>query len=279
MGSRSARLDQANDKGDNNVSLKTRLLVGASTLTLAAGGMLVAAAPAAHAAPTVIGGCGGAVLLGTITPALTDQTQIGVVAKTKLLKDQTTKVAISGNCAVAVRPGDPIQPAGGLANGGTLTPKAEAASLLGNSSCANGATAVAADATAAAAWPLNGKITWTMTQLNALAKPFAIQADVEALGFNAAAGPDVLDIGGIVLKGAGVGAIVSGNIWFDPVAKTGGPSGYNTGYELDLAQALGCADGTPNNASIGTILSGGGGGSSTSLLGSSASGAVFSLGE
>lgn len=118
-----------------------------------------------------------------------------------------------------------------------------------------------------------------MTQLNALAKPFAIQADVEALGFNAAAGPDVLDIGGIVLKGAGVGAIVSGNIWFDPVAKTGGPSGYNTGYELDLAQALGCADGTPNNATIGTILSGGGGGSSTSLLGSSASGAVFSLGE
>jgi len=276
MGSRSARLDQANDKGDNNVSLKTRLLVGASTVALAAGGMLVAAAPAAHAAPTSIGGCQGAVLLGTITPALTDQTQIGVVAKTKILKDLTTKAAIGGTCATAVRPGDPIQPAGG---GVLLNPKAEAASLLGNASCANGATAVAADATAAAAWPLNGKITWTMTQLNALGKPFAIQADVQALGFNAAAGPDVLDIGGIVLKGAAVGASVTGNIWFDPVAKTGGPTGYNTGYELDLAQALGCADGTPNNATIGTILSGGGGASSTSLLGSSATGAQFSLGE
>lgn len=255
--------------------LKTRLLAGASTLALAAGGILVAAAPAAHAAPTSIGGCQGAVLLGTITPALGDQTQIGVVAKTKILKDLTTKTAIGGTCATASRPGDPINPPGGAV---LLNPKAEAASLSGNASCANGATAMAADANAAAAWPLNGKITWTMTQLNALAKPWQIQADVEALGFSPT-GPDVLDIGGIVLKGAAVGAIVSGNIWFDPVSKTGGPTGYNTGYELDLTNALGCADGTPNNASIATVLVGGGGASSTSLLGSSATGAQFSLGE
>lgn len=255
--------------------LKTRLLAGASTLAIA-GSMFAMAAPAAHAAPTVVGGCGGQVALGTITPALGDQTQIGVVAKTKLLKDLTTKTAIAGDCSSAVRPGDPIHPAGGLVS--PLTPKAEAASLLGNASCANGATAQAADATAAAAWPLNGKITYTMTQLNALGKPYAIQADIEGLGFNPA-GPDLLDVGGIVLKGAAVGAIVSGNIWFDPVAKTGGSSGYNTGYELDLTNALGCADGTPGNASIGTVLVGGGGASSTSLLGSTASGPVFSLGE
>jgi len=252
------------------------MLAGASVLAIA-GSMAVAAAPAAVAAPTVIGGCGGQVALGTITPALTDQTQIGVVAKTKLLKDLTTKTAIAGDCSSAVRPGDPIHPAGGLVS--PLTPKAEAASLLGNASCANGATAVAADATAAAQWPLNGKITYTMTQLNALGKPYAIQADIEGLGFDAVAGPDVLDIGGIVLKGAAAGAIVSGDIWFDPVAKTGGPTGYNTGYELDLGQALGCADGTPNNATIGTVLVGGGGASTSSLLGSSASGPVFSLGE
>jgi hypothetical protein len=253
------------------------MVVGASTLALAAGGMLGVAMPAAHAAPTVIGGCGGQVGLGTITPALTDQTQIGVVAKTKLLKDLTTKTAIAGDCSSATRPGDPINPAGGLVS--PLTPKAFAASLTGNASCANGATAQAVDATAAAAWPLNGKITWTMTQLNALGKPYAIQAGVEALGFNAAAGPDVLDLGGVVLKGAAVGAIVSGNVWFDPVAKTGGPTGYNTGYELDITPALGCADGTAGNASISTVLIGGGGASATSLLGSTATGVAFSLGE
>jgi len=258
------------------VQIKTRLLAGASTLAIA-GSMIAVAAPAAQAAPTVVGGCGGSIILATITPALGDQTQIGTVVKTKLLKDLTTKQAIAGDCSSAVRPGDPIHPAGGLVS--PLTPKAEAASLLGNASCANGATATAADANAAAAWPLNGKITWTMTQSNALAKPYAIQADIQGLGFNAAAGPDVLDVGGIVLKGAAVGATVTGDIWFDPVSKTGGSSGYNTGYELDLTNALGCADGTPNNATISTVLSGGGGGSSTSLLGSTANGVSFSLGE
>jgi len=257
------------------VHLKTRLLAGASTLAIA-GSMFAMAAPAAHAAPTVIGNCQGQIALGTLTPAITDQTQIGVVAKTKLLKDLTTKAAISGDCSSASRPGAPEAPGGGLIS--PLTPKAEAASLLGNTGCANGATAVAADGTAAAAWPLNGKITYTMTQLNALAKPWAIQADIETLGFNAGAGPDVLDVGGIVLKGAAVGAIVSGNIWFDPVSKTGGTSGYNTGYELDLTNALGCADGTPNNATISTVMIGGGA-TSPSLLGSTASGPVFSLGE
>jgi hypothetical protein len=274
---------------ETKLSLKTRLLAGASCLTLAAGGMLIVAAPAAHAAPTPIGGCGGQILLGTITPALGDQTQIGVVIKTKILKDLTAKTAIGGACATAVRPGDPIQPAGGST--GTLTPKAEAASLTGNLGCAQGPTAVAADATAAAQWPASGKITITMTQLNALAKPYQIQAATTILGFNPGF-QDVVDLGGVVLKGAAFGATVSGSIWEDPVSKTGGPTGYNTGYELDISNALGCADGTPNNATISTVLSGGGNGASfggtgtngedtsTSLLGSTGvPGLGFSLGE
>ncbi len=253
------------------MSLKTKLLAGASALTLA-GGLALVAAPAAQAAPTNIGHCDGSIILGTITPALTDVTQIGVVVKTKLLKDLTTKTAIAGDCSSVVRPGDPIHPAGGLVS--PLTPKAEAASLLGNASCASAAN----DPNSAAAWPLNGKITWTMTQLNDLLKPYQIQADVQIMGFDPA-GPDVVDLGGIVLKGVAVGATVSGNIWEDPVTLTGGTSGYNTGWTLDLTNALGCGDATPGNASISTIMSGGGGGTATSLLGSSATGVAFSLGE
>lgn len=264
------------------MSLKTRLLAGASTVAIA-GSIFAAAAPAAHAAPTVIGGCGGAVGLATffdstnVATTLGDQTTIGLVIKTKLLKDLTSKATIGGDCSSAVRPGDPIHPAGGLVS--PLTPKAAAAKLVGNTGCANGPTAVAVDATAAAQWPSNGKITYTMTQLNALAKPYQIQADIALLGFDSGGQPDVINIGGIVLKGAAVGATVSGSLWQDPVAKTGGPTGYNTGYELDLNAALGCADGTPNNAAIAQTLFGGGGGSSTSLLGSTASGLVFSLGQ
>jgi len=267
-------LDQANDKGDNNVSLKTRLIAGVGALTLAAGaGAMIA--PAAHAAPTPIGGCGGAVMLGTLTPGITDQTQLGVTAKTKVLKDLTSKAAIGGSCGTAVRPGDPIQPAGGPV---AFSVKSIAAKLVGNASCANGATAQAADATAAAAWPLNGKITYTGTTTNALAKPWQIQADIVALGFDPAQ-LDVLDIGGIVLKGAAVGATVGGSIWFDPVAKTGGPTGYNTGYEVDIASAAGCADGTPNNATLTNVLIGGGGASTNSLIGGTAAGLTFSLGQ
>jgi hypothetical protein len=246
--------------------------------------MAAVAAPAS-AAPTVVGGCGGSVSLLKLTTAvkgvgLGDQTTF-VKAAGNLAKDQTSKTAIAGNCAGVHRPGDTHVPP--PYTHATLTPKSQAAALSGNASCASGATAQAADASAAAAYPLNGKITWTFTQtytdlITAGTKPFKMQADVAALGFNPA-GPDVLDLGGIVLSGINAGAQVSGNIWEDPVAKTGGATGYNTGYELDAAPALGCVDGTPNNANIAQVLSGGGGATATSLLGSSATGLVFSFGE
>jgi hypothetical protein len=81
------------------------------------------------------------------------------------------------------------------------------------------------------------------------------------------------------------GAMVSGGVWFDPVAKTGGASGYNTGYEIDLSSAVGCQDDAtvgpdPNvdNANITTVLSGGGP-STLSLLGSSTPGLQFTMGS
>ncbi len=225
--------------------------------------------------PAVVGNCQGQVLLASVKPALTDVTQIGVKVNGALAKDQTTKLAIGGTCTAPARTGDTHIPQ----PTGTLTPKSEVVSLLGNASC----SAPVDDPNIAQAWPENGKVTWTMTQtytdlVTGLVHPYKIQAAISILGFNPA-GPDVVNVGGIVLTGLAPGAGVTGNVWQDPVVKTGGSSGYNTGYELDLTSSAGCADATPNNASISKILLGGGGTSSSSLLGSSATGMSFTLGQ
>jgi hypothetical protein len=116
-----------------------------------------------------------------------------------------------------------------------------------------------------------------MTQANDLLKPYQIQAQVSVLGFDPVQ-PDVMNLSGLVLKGAAAGANVSGSLWQNAVTDTDGPTGYNTGYELDVAAGLNCANGTPSDASISAVLIGGGAGSSTSLLGSTASGVMFTLG-
>ncbi len=202
-------------------------------------------------------------------------TQLGIVGKTKLLKDQTTKALLGGSCTAPPRTGDPnIPPASGAVN-----PKAVAAALTGNAAC----SAPVDDPNSAAAWPLNGKITFTMTQtytdmVKLTVKPYQIQADISLLG-TGSGGPDTVDVGGIVLKGLGAGAIVKGDLWQDPVTLTGGNTGYNTGYTLDLVGAAGCADATPGNASITNTMFGGGSASSASLIGSVANGLEFTLGE
>jgi hypothetical protein len=256
------------------VKLKKRVLATASVLGIA-GGVVAVGAPGADAAITPIGGCTGQLGLGTfydsanvLTP-LGDQTALGVTIKAKLLKDLVAKTAIAGDCSSATRPGDPINPPGGLVS--PLTPKALSAKLVGNASCASGATAEAVDATAAATWPPNGKISWTMSQLNALSKPYQIQANVVFTGENPA-GPDAVNLAGIVLKGAAVGGQVGGAIWQNPaikLAKTdpGYPGHLNSGYAVDFANLIPCADGTPGNASVAQVLFGGGGATSTSAIG------------
>jgi hypothetical protein len=54
---------------------------------------------------------------------------------------------------------------------------------------------------------------------------------------------------------------------------------YNTGYNVDLTDALGCADSTPGNANITAVLSSGGGTHNVSPLGGTASGIAFQFGE
>jgi hypothetical protein len=275
------------------LKLKTKLIAGAGSLAMATS-MMAMAAPAAHAVVTTVGSCAGSVSLVKLSSpvkgqGLTDQTQRSIQASGALAKDLShVLVNGGGSCSGIYRAGDKHVPAPPVGSGNTilstLTASAQATSLLGNSGCASGAGAVAVDATANDAYPLNGKVTWKFTQtytdlLSGGPKNYGMQAAITLLGFNTVAGPDVIDIGGLVATGVNAGANVSGNIWEDPVAKTGGASGYNTGYELDLASAAGCADGTPNNANILIVLSGGGGASSTSLLGSTANGLTFKTGE
>jgi hypothetical protein len=276
LGGRLVSTNQAT--GGTDVSFKTRLLAGAGSLALV-GSMLGVAAPAAHAQPVVIGNCQGQAFLTTIfnasgTPgSLTDQTQESITGKFRLLKNVNTKTVISGQCTGAARPSDPIgQPVL------PLTPKAVSGKLFGNLSCATG-IAKTVDANIGNQWPMSGKVNFTMSQLNALGKPYLIQMQLGMLGFQAGQ-PDVLDLAGIVLKGVNVGATVTGSIWFNPVAPDatdGAGDLYDTGWMLDSAVAAGCEDAIPGNAAITNALSGSGLGM-PSGFGSIAPGLIFQFG-
>jgi hypothetical protein len=329
------------------LKLRTRVLGAVGSVALA-GSMAFLAAPA-HAAPQIVGNCGGAVSLATLTPPIGDQTQ-PEVASTKLLKSVLgLKPTLGGVCNVPAP----------LANGhSTIHPKSFSGKLAGNASCASGAAAQAADASAAAAYPLNGKIAATMTETGADTKPLGIQSYIALLGAQANNNPngDVINFGGINIKGVLVGATVTGSIWQDPVSKLAGkarsgvvlttasgtnnvsspasgvgaakfvatdvggtisgtniPAGavitavnsatsatfsgaaatgsgtnsdgvlnagnYDTGYLLDVGSAVGCADGTANNATITNTLVGGGGTSTVSVLGGQGQGFIYSFGQ
>jgi len=275
------------------LKLKTKLVAGAGSLVMATS-MMAMAAPAAHAVVTTLGSCSGSVSLVKLSTAvkgvgLTDQTQRNIKAAGGLAKDQSTKLIVNngGSCSGVYRAGDKHVPSPAVGGGNTilstLNTTVQATSLLGNAGCASGAGAVAVDATAADAYPLTGKITWKFAQqytdlLTLAPKNYAMQAAISLLGFSQTQA-DVIDVGGTVLTGVNAGATVSGDIWEDPVAKTGNSDQYNTGYTLDLPSAVGCADGTANNANILQVLSGAGGASATSLLGSTTSGISFKTGE
>jgi hypothetical protein len=241
-------------------------------------------APAANATVTNVGNCRGQLVLNKFTPHLSDQTVVGTKIVGALLKDEDTLAVKGGVCTAVARPGDTHIPQ----PSGTLHPKAVGIAMLGNGSCAENATAVAADANKARAWSFNGTITWTMTEtyvdlITGKTHPYLIKAQSAVLGFNTGAyAPDSIDVGGIVSVGLVPGATVSGTVWEDPVTKNDSDNTdiYNVGYELDVNNALACADGTPNNANVAQVERGGGGATSTSLIGTtSVPGVSLSLGE
>jgi hypothetical protein len=199
-----------------------------------------------------------------------------------LLKDKSLAkpTAIGGVCSggIPTRPGDSHYP---TTTTDPMHPIAVAMSLYGNASCASGAAAIAADGNRVKHWPESGKATFTMQETyvdpaTLLTKHYTALADFVVTGFDPA-GPDVVDISGVITKGVGIGGIVSGSLWQDPVvlAAKGTPAtstAYNTGYDLDGPNALKCLDGTAGNAAVSMVMFGGGGGSAISPAGNSATG-------
>jgi hypothetical protein len=243
-------------------------------------------------AVTSVGSCQDTVLFVRVSGIVAGvglQDQTAPVKMTgSIARDITTGTVTpnAGSCAGTVtRLGDPHVPGG---NNPTLTPKSEVVSLSGDASCANGAAAQAVDATAANAYPMNGKITWTFIQtytdlVTGLPTHYKMQADVAVLGL-ASSTFDVFNVGGIVVSGADAGATIGGNIWEDPVGLVLpheiGPTLYNTGYALDVNNGvLNCEDGTPGNVLIVTEMISGGGTHAVSPLGSTATGLTFQFGQ
>jgi len=238
---------------ENNLNIKKRAVGLVATVGLM-GGLFVTGAPAAHAVQ--IGGCSGVQFLGTIVPPLpASGAPVSTVAATKTAKaglvvwgpgfgSQLTTTG-NGSCQVGANAFGDVQ---------------VGAKLAGVASC----DSASVDPTL---YPLNGKL-----KLSYAAKTLSTQAYVRIAGFDPVPGPDVIAITGIVTKGGGVGATLSGEVFFDPVIKAlvnnegGGPE-LKGQYYFDNSQ-IAAACGTAGSSPIGLVY----GGDGPSLLGSNASG-------
>jgi uncharacterized protein YjdB len=267
---------------------------GTATITATSGGFSATAALTVDA-PSA-GSCSGALVLGKITPGLTDSPQNETIT-TSLLKDTTTKAAIGGTC------NNLVQNAQDTALNGpppaVIHPSAVATKLIGTASC---------QADESGTYPLTGKQTTSSAtnELNNLGKKWQIQAYITIQGFDPAA-LDVVDVTGIVAKGLSVGAVETGTYWENPVVKGTDPEGdgtnnptadganhnddniFNSGYSVDDTNALnvlvGCLTASPQGeipqaGAITQVAFGGGGATALSpLLASTANGASFTLGQ
>jgi hypothetical protein len=217
------------------------------------GGLLITGAPAAHAVN--IGSCSGVQFLGTIVPPLASGGgATSTVAATKTAKAGLVvwgpgfgaSLTTTGNASCTI-------------GANTFNDVQVGAKLSGVASC----DAASVDPTL---YPLNGKL-----KLSYAAKTLSTQAYVRIAGFDPVPGPDVIAITGIVTKGGGVGATLSGETFFDPVIKSlangqGGGPDLKGQYYFDNSQiVLACGAG---GAAIGLVY----GGDGASLLGSVASG-------
>jgi len=205
-----------------------------------------------------IGSCTGLQLLGKVTPPLPAAATTVVVA----LKSANLGTSIYGAGLLA---SPPVVTDGGASCsllGASLTNVVASAKLSGVASC-NSASA------SSSLHPLNGKFKLSYVG----GANGTLQAYVRVTGFDPSA-PDVIDLFGMVTKGDGVGATLSGNTFFDPVVKAGkgDPTGVVKGaYYFDVSQiGTSCAAG---GKPIATVYVGDG----TSLLGSSADGISFNF--
>jgi len=211
---------------------------------------------------TVVGGeCSGIRFLGTITPPLAADGS----AKPAVVSLKTTKLG-----TVVWGPGF-----------GSSETETGAASCAVGQSVFNDAT-VAAKLSGVAScdslnpdpslYPLNGKL-----QLRFATGALSTQAYVRVAGYDPVPGPDVVALTGMEIKGSMPGATVSGEMFLDPVIRAAA-NGENGGPELkgqyyfDNSQIV-AACGNPGSNPIGLVF----GGDGVSLLGSSASGLLWTF--
>jgi len=273
------------------LSIKTKLIGGASALAIA-GGMLAFAAPAANAAVTQIGSCQNLLALGsakstTINPAtskpygITDLDNLdgaigakgtGVPTKT----DPLGTCSFPSNATQGVPDsGKPVQ----VWSSGTHTLTKWSTKLFSREFDCD-----TTDVTDNTEWAPSGALSMTFADLNNLGKGQAITAQVTVDGFtdpdsNPATPSDVVKFHGIVTKGAALGSDVTGETEFDPIVKDTSQTG-NTpyaGYNFDVGAALGCTTATKGDANILTFINGSVGGQSQ-LLGLPVAGIKFNKG-
>lgn len=128
-------------------------------------------------------------------------------------------------------------------------------------------------------WPLNGALSM------AFADGFKLSAAIVVTGFtdpdNDPNTPsDVVSFAGLVTKGVAAGADVAGESEFDPIVKDTTQLTYTpyTGYQFDIAAAVGCTTATQGDGNILNFMNGSVGGVSQ-LLGLPVAGIAFTIGS
>jgi hypothetical protein len=195
-----------------NIKKRAAGLVAAAGLL---GGLVTVAAPtAAHA--IVVEQCGGFFFFGTLTPPL--QGNGAPTATVAAMKEAKPGIVVwlpafgaalnpVAGASMTV-PGPDLGTCGGnFINDSTMSVGAK---LGGVASCVPNY----AGPNAATQYPLNGKLSIANS-----AKTAKEQVYIRVAGFDTSAGPDIISITGIDVKGSMVGASVSGEVGFDPVVK------------------------------------------------------------
>jgi hypothetical protein len=276
------------------LSIKTKLIGGASALAIA-GGMLAVAGPPAGAVVTTIGTCNNLLALGsakssTINPStgkaygITDLDNLDGSIGSKGVDRNVVKGTNIGSCNF------PSNVAEGVPDGG----KPVAVWSNGTKTLTKWSTKLfsrefdcdVTDTTDTTEWAPSGTLSMTFTQIIAsTGKNAAITAAVTVDGFtdpdnNPATPSDVVSFHGLVTKGAALGADVSGETEFDPTIKdktqtTGTPY---FGYQFDVGGALGCSTPAKGDANILLFNNGDDGAGNSQLLVLPVAGVTFTKG-
>ena len=189
-----------------------------------------------------MGSCSGLTGIATIVPALPGDGSLASVAVAE--KDLKAGLKVTGLAGtVTAGAGQTCTPGVGVAKTG--------AKLSGIASCVSPPPS--------GAYPLNGKLS--------IKGATSVAAYIRVAGTDPA-GPDAIDVSGMVTKGTFVGATVNGSLAFDPITKD--PTPKSKDYVFDSAQ-VGTPCGHTGGAPIGLVYVGDG----PSLLGTPTSGLKF----